>query len=290
MNVLSMFDGISCGQCALHKAGVEVGTYYASEIDRHAIKVTQANFPDTVQLGDVEEWWSWDIDWGSIDLVIGGSPCQGFSFAGKQLAFDDPRSKLFFTFQEVLEHIRYYNPDVKFLLENVKMKRDYLDIISEKLGVQPVFINSSLVSLYRRPRYYWANWDFTPPDDVHCDPMDFVDFTLDKPKMTEAWHRWWEKNSAHQLAKSYSCILTPETETGCAFTVRQYASWNGNFVECPDGTLRKLSKGELELGQSLPEGYLDSCTQRQAEIAIGNGWTVDVVAHVFSFMEGDDLI
>ena len=95
MNVLSLFDGMSCGQIALNKIGIKPNKYYASELDKHAIVVTQANYPDTIQLGDATNWREWDIDWSSIDLLIGGSPCQGFSFAGKQLAFDDPRSKLF---------------------------------------------------------------------------------------------------------------------------------------------------------------------------------------------------
>ena len=133
MNVLSLFDGISAGQVALERAGIEVTNYYASEVDKYAIKVTVANYPNTIQLGDVTKWRDWDIDWASIDLLIGGSPCQGFSFAGKQLAFDDPRSKLFFVYVDILNHIRSVNPDVKFLLENVKMKKEFLDVITEKL-------------------------------------------------------------------------------------------------------------------------------------------------------------
>ena len=135
MVVLSLFDGISCGQIALERAGIKVDKYYASEVDKYAITVTQANYPDTIQLGDVTKWREWDIDWGGIDLLIGGSPCQGFSFAGKQLAFDDPRSKLFFVYVDILNHIRSLNPDVKFLLENVKMKKEHLAVITEQLGV-----------------------------------------------------------------------------------------------------------------------------------------------------------
>ena len=116
MKVLSLFDGMSCGQIALKQLGIIPEAYYASEIDKHAIKQTQLNFPDTIQLGNVTKWKEWDIDWKSIDLVLAGSPCQGFSFAGKQLAFDDPRSKLFFVFIDILNHIRSLNPDVLFLL------------------------------------------------------------------------------------------------------------------------------------------------------------------------------
>jgi DNA (cytosine-5)-methyltransferase 3A len=133
MNILSLFDGMSCGRIAAERAGLDVDNYYASELDKYAITVTQANWPNTVQLGDVTKWREWDIDWASIDLLIGGSPCQGFSFAGKQLAFDDPRSKLFFVYVDILNHIRSLNPDVKFLLENVRMKKEFLDVITESL-------------------------------------------------------------------------------------------------------------------------------------------------------------
>lgn len=148
---------MSCGQIALRELGVEPEIYYASEIDKRAIRQTQHNFPGTVQLGDVERWREWTIDWAKIDLVLAGSPCQGFSLAGKQLAFDDPRSRLFFVFIDILNHVRRFNPGVRFLLENVNMKREYLRIISEHCGVYPVRINSSLVSAQNRDRWYWTN-------------------------------------------------------------------------------------------------------------------------------------
>ena len=157
MNVLSLFDGMSCGQIALRELGVEPEVYYASEIDKYAIRQTQYNFPATVQLGDVERWREWEIDWAGIDLVLAGSPCQGFSFAGKQLAFDDPRSRLFFVFVDILNHVRRHNPEVRFLLENVNMKREYLRVISEHVGVSPVRINSALVSAQNRNRWYWTD-------------------------------------------------------------------------------------------------------------------------------------
>jgi len=165
INVLSLFDGMSCGQLALRQSGISYSKYYASELDKYAIAVTQANFPDTQQMGDVAGWKDWNIDWSSIDLLIGGSPCQGFSFAGKQLAFDDPRSKLFFVYIDILNHIQSVNPDVQFLLENVKMKKEHLDVISEYSGVEPVFINSALVSAQNRQRYYWASWNIEQPKD-----------------------------------------------------------------------------------------------------------------------------
>ena len=179
VNVLSLFDGMSCGRIALDRAGLNVGKYYASELDKYAITVTQANWPETVQLGDVTKWREWDIDWSDIDLLIGGSPCQGFSFAGKQLAFDDPRSKLFFVYVDILSHIRSVNPNVKFMLENVRMKKEYLDVISEQLGVEPLLINSALLSAQNRQRYYWANWEFGQPEDKGIVLADILEAEVD---------------------------------------------------------------------------------------------------------------
>lgn len=160
MNVLSLFDGISAGQVALQRAAVKVDKYYSSEIDKYAISITQKNYPNTIQLGDITEWQNWGIDWSSIDLVIGGSPCQGFSMAGKQLAFDDPRSQLFFVFVDIVNHVKKHNPSMKFLLENVRMKKEHLAVITEYMGVDPTLINSALVSAQNRNRYYWTNiWD-----------------------------------------------------------------------------------------------------------------------------------
>jgi len=157
ITVLSLFDGMSGGQIALRELGVKASKYYASEIDKFAIAQTQLNFPDTIQLGDVERWREWEIDWSNIGIVLAGSPCQGFSFAGKQLAFNDPRSNLFFVFVDILNHIRSLNPNVKFLLENVNMKKSHLAIISEYCGLFPVRINSNLVSAQNRDRFYWTN-------------------------------------------------------------------------------------------------------------------------------------
>jgi DNA (cytosine-5)-methyltransferase 3A len=152
MNVLSLFDGMSCGQIALERAGIKVNNYYASEIDKHAIKVTQANYPDTVQLGDVTQLKKRENS-PKIDLLIGGSPCQGFSFAGKQLNFEDPRSKLFFEYVRLLKELK----PKYFILENVRMKKESQDIISKYLGVEPIVINSNLVSAQNRHRLYWTN-------------------------------------------------------------------------------------------------------------------------------------
>lgn len=186
INVLALCDGMSCGQIALTELGVPINRYYASEIDKFAMKQTQHNFPKTIQLGNIvflryamtwkdsvaEKFYNskWitdgtkerfrrirNIDWSTINLILAGTPCQGFSFAGKQLAFDDPRSRLFFVFVDILNHIRKLNPDVKFLLENVNMKKSHLEVISRYTGVFPVRINSNLVSAQNRDRWYWTD-------------------------------------------------------------------------------------------------------------------------------------
>ena len=284
MNVLSLFDGMSCGQIALERAGIQVNNYYASELDKYAIKVTQANWPNTVQLGDVTKWREWDIDWSSIDLLIGGSPCQGFSFAGKQLAFDDPRSALFFEYLNILNHIKSVNPNVKFLLENVKMKKEYLDVISGLLGVEPVFINSGDYSACERPRYYWFNWGFDRPPASPKTFGDVIDYQSDSNLLSDGWHSWWAKNREFQLKKKYSKIVMP-SDQGITMTARQYESWNGNFIPAVSGGYRKPTKEELSALIGASENYFSNVSQRKAEEMTGNGWTVDVIAHIFRSMK-----
>ena len=164
MNVLSLFDGMSCGQIALDQLGIKVENYYAAEIDKYAIQIAKKNYPNTIHLGNVTSIYVKDkrLNLPQIDLLLGGSPCQGFSFAGKQLNFDDPRSALFFEYVRLLKEC---NPKY-FLLENVRMKKEYQDVITEHLGVDPIMINSALVSAQNRVRLYWTNIpNITQPKD-----------------------------------------------------------------------------------------------------------------------------
>lgn len=206
MNVLSLFDGISCGRIALERAGIPVKCYYASEIDKYATQVSQNNYPDIIRLGDINNWESWDIDWSSIDLILAGSPCQGFSFAGKQLAFDDKRSALFFRFAEILSYVQSINPNVKFLLENVRMKKDYEHIITKLLGTDPVLINSSLVSAQNRKRLYWTNWHFEQPEDKGILLKDIIHETVDITN-----HDKLPKFNCHPSGKGMNGNVTPIT-------------------------------------------------------------------------------
>ena len=229
MKILSLFDGMSCGRVALERAGIAVDQYFSSEIDKYAIKVSQKNYPDIIQLGDVRvvrEMAEANV-FGKVDLLIAGSPCQGFSFAGKQLAFEDPRSVLFFEFIKILNTLRKTNPNIKFLLENVRMKKEHLDVITNFLGVEPVLINSALVSAQNRNRYYWCNWGLAQPQDRGIMLKDIVHENMDCPPLGAGHCEWLVKNWEFQSKKKYS-ILNPEK--AITMTARQYASWNGNFM------------------------------------------------------------
>lgn len=209
MKVLSLFDGMSCGQIALHELGIPVDQYYASEIDKYAISIAQKNFPNTIQLGDVRTIKGKDLP--KIDLLMGGSPCQGFSFAGKQLNFDDPRSALFFEFLRVMkETMPKY-----FLLENVRMKKEYQDVITAHMGVEPIMINSALVSAQNRVRLYWTNIpNIEQPEDrglVLGDILDdFVDFKYYAGKQLQP--KWLEMD--HNGKPRIESVRTTEQKSG----------------------------------------------------------------------------
>jgi DNA-cytosine methyltransferase len=180
MNRLSLFDGMSCGQIAFNKIGVVSGKYYAAEIDKYAIKVTQANYPNTIQLGSVTEWREWDLDWSTIDFVSGGFPCQAWSMAGKQLGDKDERGMLFWVMLDIMKHAKQANPKIKFLIENVKMKKEFEDYIThhteQALGeVNKVLINSALVSAQNRRRFYWTNWHIEQPEDKGIVLADIIE-------------------------------------------------------------------------------------------------------------------
>lgn len=286
MNVLSLFDGISCGKVVLEKLGFPIDNYYASEIDKHAIKVSHHNHPDIIRLGDISNWREWDIDFSDIDLILAGSPCQGFSFAGKQLAFDDNRSKLFFVFVDILQHIRQLNPQVKFLLENVKMKKEYLDIISDILNEKPVFINSADFSAQNRQRYYWFNWlieGFTPKE-VKLDDILEPGFysTRDKSYCIDANYGKGTNFRRYFYCGSRQLVLKN------GYTPSNMTKETANNVMHSDGNMwRKLTVGECEKLQTIPVGYVDSVEIPKVEKykCIGNAWTIDVIAHILDGMD-----
>jgi DNA (cytosine-5)-methyltransferase 3A len=201
MNVLSLFDGMSCGQIALDQLGIPVDNYYASEIDKYAIEISKKNYPNTIYLGDVTKVKGEDLE--KIDLLLGGSPCQGFSFAGKQLNFDDPRSALFFEFVRLLKEC---NPKY-FLLENVRMKKEYQDVITEHLGVEPIMINSALVSAQNRVRLYWTNIpNITQPEDRDIVLKDILENGIATDEMTTSDKKSFCLTARYQGAVAWNSI------------------------------------------------------------------------------------
>lgn len=282
MKVLSLFDGMSCGRIALDQLGVDC-QYYASEIDKHAIKVSESNYPDIIRLGDVTKWRNWDIDW-DFDLILAGSPCQGFSIAGEKLAFDDPRSALFFTFVDILEHVKSVNPDVKFLLENVKMKKQYLDIITDYLGVDPVYINSEIVSYQKRPRLYWYNWDCEYPKDLNVNFQDYIDNDEQRIKesivnKTPSREKMWNDGNGRNNNLGGCANVTESNKVYC-LTVKQDRSPNSGLIKHGD-FCRYLTRRELEGAQNVPYGYTDILSYNQCQKVLGNGWTINVIKHIF---------
>lgn len=283
-NVLSLFDGISAGHLALERAGIEVGTYYRSEIDKFANKVAMHHYPDDVQLGDVTKWREWDIDWASIDMLIGGSPCQGFSFAGKQLAFDDPRSALFFVYVDILNHIKSFNPNVKFMLENVKMKKEFVEVINEHLGVEPVVINSALMSAQNRVRLYWCNWDLKQPKDKGILLRDVIHGGASDLRPCE---RIKEGNEGHIAnATDFKAMESTKRIYGADGKAPTLTTMGGGHREpkvlINDVQYRKLTPTECARLQTFPDGWAESIVSNsQAYKAYGNSWTVDVVGHIF---------
>ncbi|AUR95314.1 C-5 cytosine-specific DNA methylase [Vibrio phage 1.205.O._10N.222.51.A7] len=235
MNILSLFDGKSSGFTACELAGIEVGTYYSAEIDKYAIKVSDAIHPNQTRLGSVTEWRDWDIDWSSIDMIFGGFPCQAWSMAGKQLGDKDERGMLFWTMLDIMKHVRHHNPKADFLIENVKMKKEFEEYITYHMenavgDVHKILINSALVSAQNRNRYYWTSWECTQPEDRGVMLADVIDESCSDIQ-SEGWHDWWDKNKDFQVKKSYCAICNDgSTQKAICMTARQYASWNGNFL------------------------------------------------------------
>lgn len=335
---------MSCGQISLSKSGIEVDNYFASEIDKHAIQVTQKNFPDTKQLGDVTKVNGYDLP--AIDLFIGGSPCQGFSFAGKQLNFQDPRSKLFFEYVRLLKELRVKNPDVLFLLENVKMKQESQDVISLYLGVQPIAINSSLVSAQTRKRLYWTNIkSITAPEDTNVLLTDILQKDYDEKyihtkagvaymnREVKGGRNHWEFSHHSDSNEDKSKCITANLFKGVPYNVLIDRTNDTLFVreatkkgfvevtpgECfdntmpksltrrgrsmktktncltaikldfcqyiGDGIIRKFTPVECERLQTVPDDYTKGVSDSQRYRMLGNGWTVDVIVHLLSFIE-----
>ena len=284
INVLSLFDGMSCGQIALNKLGVKYDNYYASEIDKFAIGVTKMNYPNTIHLGDVRDVKGQNLP--KIDLLFGGSPCQSFSNAGKGEGFEGS-SGIFWEYVRVLKEVK----PKYFMLENVKMKKEWQDIITKELGVEPIAINSSLLSGQNRPRLYWTNIPgVEQPEDKGIKLKDILedDNLVDKqhlmtPKamaymdgLRNGKQRWeYHKNPLDGKA---ACIVASFYKLS-GLGVLDYRNLG---KPC-----RRLTPLECERLQTVPDNYTESVSRTQRYKMIGNGWTVDVIAHIFSYMKLD---
>jgi len=309
LNVLSLFDGISCGRVALERAGIKVDTYYASEIDKYAIKITQKNYPDTVQLGDVN-----NIDFtqfiGKIDLLLGGSPCQDLSIAKQnRQGLKGKRSKLFWKYVEVLNIVK----PKWFIFENVaSMKKADKDIITKELGVEPIMIDSALVSAQQRKRLYWTNIpEIEQPEDEHIYLQDILESGYtDRLKSYCIDANYFKGTNLKQyLEKKRRQIVFEKPFKVGQFNSggqddRVYAiegksvtlSANGGgrgtktglyYVNLPNGQyiIRKLTPIECERLQTLPDNYTEGISNTQRYKCIGNGWTVDVIVHILKYIK-----
>ena len=265
MNVLSLFDGISCGQVALRQLNFHITNYFASEIDKHAISVTQHHFPNTIQLGDVKQVRGTSLS--KIDLLLAGSPCQGFSFAGKQLNFNDERSALFFEFVRILKEVT----PTYFLLENVKMKKEYENIITDYLQVKPIEINSNLVSAQNRKRLYWTNIpNITHPKDENIQFKDILEsshISLSEKQIHYANTAKYERDRVIDIKSKCNTVTT-------TIKCRTFRDSTGTYF--------KLTPLECERLQTLPENYTAILSDTQRYKCLGNCWTINVIKHILS--------
>lgn len=292
MKVLSLFDGISCGMVALERAGIKVSAYYASEIDKHAEGVSKFNFPEIVRLGDINNFKEWDLP--EIDLLIGGSPCQDLSIAkANREGLDGEKSGLFWKYVDCLKR---FKPKYFLLENNNSMSKEAKDTISKILGVEPIMINSSLVSAQLRKRLYWTNIPgIEQPNDKGILLSDIIESGIvDRKKSLCLTRRYAGFNGSQDyfrhryFGKSFGQAVfegnaTPEEHKQA---YKNFGRYSGVEI---DGTMRQMTHTECEKLQTLPPGYtqfelIDGNIKETPKGAryemIGNGWTVDVIAHI----------
>ena len=268
INVLSLFDGMSCGQIALNKLGIEVDNYFASEIDEKAIFIAQKNYPNTKQLGSITELNGAELP--KIDLLFGGSPCQSFSSFGNGKGFEG-KSGLFWDFVRVLKET---NPKY-FLLENVIMKKEWEDVITKALGVKPIRINSNLFSAQNRPRIYWTNIPISelPKENNIC-----VKDIIEVPKFHNDYPKWLLGKFGN---KSRLEQLWYQDGKASCLTSSMHKGQKSTFTKDRNENIHRLTVIECERLQTVPDNYTEGVSNTDRYKMIGNGWTVDVIAHIF---------
>jgi len=267
INVLSLFDGMSCGQIALERAGIKVKNYFASEIDEYAIKITQKNYRDTIQIGDVAKVNG--LGFPKIDLLMGGSPCQSFSNIGDGSGFDG-KSKLFFEFIRILNEVK----PKYFLLENVVMKKEWQDKISELVGCDPIKINSDIFSAQNRPRLYWTNI----PNVALPKSKNLVIASVINPKFSDDYPNYLDMEFSGTKRKD---LLRTVDQTARCLTATMYKGQVTSFCKSIFGDVYRYTPEDCEALQTVPKGYTEGVSNTQRYRMLGNGWTVDVIAHIF---------
>lgn len=282
MNVLSLFDGMCCGQIALNKAGIKYDTYFASEIKKHAIETTQLNYPNTIQIGDVTKIKANDLP--KIDLLIGGSPCQDFSVQNKERkGLNGLKSNLFFQYYRLLKEL---NPTF-WLLENVNMLPEHFAILTNYMGTYPFETCGSLVSAAKRPRLFWTNIG-----PYYNDLFGFRHSSIPQPKDKNIFLKdiltdgFTERIKANTLKTSDSISLTDWKKAKHRYNI---GGFENVIFKTPDFDFSKgyrvLNQIELERLHNIPEGYTQNLDVKKAHDLIGDGWTVDIISHIFSFIK-----
>lgn len=301
INVLSCFDGMSCGRIALERVGIKVDNYYSSEIDKYAIQIANKNYPqdEVNRLGDVTKWGDWNIDWSSIDLVTGGFPCQAWSISGKQLGDKDERGILFWDMLYIMKKVLEHNPKAKFLIENVKMKKEFEEYITlhttNALGkVNKHLINSELVSGQNRQRYYWTNIEnIKQPPSLKVKATDILERSVEnKFNISEVQLKRLIGINTIRSGYVSGCftkklVNKDKTETLMA---RDYKGISGKQyypLAYLNNNLRRLTPKEYERLQTVPDNYTEGVSNTQRYKMLGNGWTVDVIAHIFKGLKNE---
>ena len=304
MKVLSLFDGISCGLQALKGLNIPIEKYYASEIDKYAIEVSKKNHPEIIQLGDIENWKEWDIEWDEIDMVIGGSPCTNLSFAGDRTNLAGKYSSLFFVYHSILEHLRKINPNILFLLENVKMDKESYRTITRLMRVEGVRINSNIFSAQNRDRIYWTNIPIMElPKPTECVLQNILreeDNHNPRLPISKKHHEAWLKSykwKADEINSKSKPLLASYYKQPPHCPYIKYRDIQANEEELKESIYRRLSPIECERLQTLPDNYTLVINEKGKENSymqrykmLGNGWTVAAIRHIFSSLEEEIFI
>lgn len=277
MIVVSLFDGIACGLQALKQAGITVCEYHAFETDKHAIRIATKNHPEIIHHGNVENF---DFTkFRGADLLIGGPPCQGFSLAGRQLGFNDPRGKMFFEFKRAKLEIKPKN----FILENVPMKKKFLEIITFDMGANPVMINSALVSAQNRKRYYWCNKPITQPADKNILLKDILEYVITPYQSAPIkicfdgdvkYSYGYLRNMKHPDSSE----IRKKSKTVRSSGLKSYDRHEWDSADARHW--RKFTPLECERLQTLPDNYTEGVSDTQRYKMIGNCFTVSVIKHI----------